>query len=180
MEEPGEYHLMAGASSRDIRLKMCVQRKGDSGAIAPYRKADFPHYYEADIAHVTSEEFSALLGFAPPEGKWNVKKPLGYDDTIGQGKYKNGFGRFLYLFVRAARRICFFFGKPIAANNVMFAMNLPYRQLTLLLGGRIDNGMLDGILTMANGRFFAGVRQTFQAWRQKKKKERRRRHGGED
>ncbi len=179
-EEPGEYHVMVGASSRDIRQSLFVQRKGDKEESVPYAESDLPHYYNADIANVSTEEFSALLGYAPPESKWNLKKPLGYDDTIGQGKYKNGFGRFLYLFVRAARRICFFFGKPIAANNVMFAMNLPYRQLTRLLGGRIDDGMLDGILVMANGRFFAGVRQTFYAWRQKRKQERRRRHDGED
>lgn len=177
VEEPGEYMILVGASSRDIRLQANTVIKGQD-VPNPYKKALLEHYYSADVHHISDAEFETLLGHPLPPGKWDTKKPLGYTDTVGQGQYKKGFGRFLYRFVRFARNVCFFFGKPVAANNVMFAMNLPYRQMARLSGGRIDMSMLDGILVMANGQFWKGLKQVRHARRDKKKREKVQKNGG--
>lgn len=162
LEEPGEYDVFVGASSRDIRLTLTVTRAGEP-VKTPYIASDLPHYFQADPVNVTDVEFAALLGRPLPQSRWDCDKPLGYHDTIGQGAYKRGFARFLYGVIRTTRRVCFLIGHPIAANNVMFAMNLPYRQLARLTGGTVDQAMLDGILVMANGRFWRGLGQTLRA-----------------
>jgi len=158
-EEAGEYQILLGASSQDIRLSAAVNK--ESGEEVS------PSYFAADIKNVTNREFKAVLGHSIPPRHWDGKKPLGYNDTIGQGQYKKGFARFLYNIVRGARRVCLLAGKHIAANNVMFAMHLPYRQLARMSGGRIDMAMLDGILVMVNGSFWRGLRMTLKARREK-------------
>jgi len=165
-EEPGEYEIRVGASSRDIRLVTTLRRAGDAFA-APDDATVLPHYFHADVAAVPDAEFAVLLGRPLPPRRWNRSEPLGHLDTIGQGEYKKGFGRFLYGCVALIRRVCFLFGKPVTANNVMFAIHLPYRAFARMSGGAINRPMLDGILVMANGHFWKGLRQTFSALRSK-------------
>ena len=169
VEEPGEYELRVGASSRDIRLRLRVERQGEPAA-APYDPAELPHYFKADVADVPDAEFSALLGRALPQSHLEKSNPLNQLDTVGQGWYKKGFARLLYNLVRLVRRVCFLLGKPIAGNNVMFAMHLPYRALARMSGGMIDKSMLEGILVMVNGQFWKGLRQTLRAHREKRTK----------
>lgn len=169
VEEPGEYEIRVGASSRDILLRAVVVRQGEA-VPAPYERAELPHYFNADVADVPDGEFAALLGRPLPQSEWDATAPLGYLDTIGQGKYKRGFARFLYGVIQLARQVCFLFGKPVAGNNVMFAMHLPYRALMRMSGGIIDKAMLDGILVMANGYFWRGLRQTLCARSIKKRR----------
>ncbi len=174
--EPGQYNILVGASSRDIRLQGSLELEGEA-APNPYDSENLPHYFSGDVQNVSAEEFETLLGRKLPPCDWDKSAPFGYNDTIGQGEYKKGFGHFLYKLVRFVRRIFLILGRPIAANNVMFAMNLPYRHLARMTGGRIDMAMLDGILVMANGHFWKGLGQTLKAHRQKKKDERERTRG---
>lgn len=162
LEEAGKYEIRVGASSRDIRLKGVVVREGDRFEL-PYSSWELPHYFCGDVASVSDEEFSALLGRPLPAANWDKSAPLGILDTIGQGSYKRGFARLLFRIVNFVRSWFFLMQKPIIANNIMFAMNLPYRALARMTGGAIDRPMLDGILTMANGQFFRGLKQTLRA-----------------
>ncbi len=170
-EEPGAYTVCVGASSRDIRLSGTVQRTGEDSP-APYDRAKLPDYFAASVHQIDAAEFETLLDFPLPPANWDVNQPLGYDDTIGQGQYKRGFGRFLYHLIRFVQNCFFLLGKPVTANNIQFAMNLPFLRLARLTGGMIDLPMLDGILVMVNGRFWQGLRQTMRARSAKKKRER--------
>ncbi|HWQ98105.1 MAG TPA: glycoside hydrolase family 3 C-terminal domain-containing protein [Clostridia bacterium] len=176
LEEAGEYEIRVGASSRDIRLSGVVVREGDRFE-QPFHAQELPHYFNGDVASVPDEEFSALLGRPLPAANWDRSAPLGTLDTIGQGSYKKGFARFLYRVVSLVRSWFFLIQKPVTANNIMFAMNLPYRALARMTGGAIDQPMLDGILTMANGRFFAGLRHTLRAFGQKHRIAKGKRYG---
>lgn len=176
LEEAGEYEIRVGASSRDIRLRGIVVREGDRFE-QPLHAQELPHYFNGNVASVPNEEFSALLGRPLPTANWDRSAPLGTLDTIGQGSYKKGFARFLFRMVSLVRSCFFLIQKPVTANNIMFAMNLPYRALARMTGGAIDQPMLDGILTMANGRFFAGLRQTLRAFGQKHRIAKGKRYG---
>lgn len=165
-EEAGIYEINVGASSRDIRLTVTALRSG-CDAKEPYSDFALPSYRSLHLEQVTDGEFEQLVGHPLPLNQWNCALPLGYHDTLGQGKHKKGLGRFLYRLICLARKCCFLFGKPIAANNIMFAMHLPFLRLARMSGGRITLPMLDGILVMFNGHFFRGLAQTFKAWRKK-------------
>ena len=179
VEEPGEYEIRVGASSRDIRLREVVVRDGDRFE-QPYSTQELPHYFCGEVASVPDKEFSTLLGRSLPEANWDRSAPLGILDTIGQGSYKKGFARFLFHIVNLVRGWFFLVRKPILANNIMFAMNLPYRALTRMTNGVINQPMLDGILTMSNGRFWKGFRQTLCGLRQKRRTAKGRTHGRKD
>ncbi|HWQ06995.1 MAG TPA: glycoside hydrolase family 3 C-terminal domain-containing protein, partial [Feifaniaceae bacterium] len=152
IKEPGEYEIRVGASSRDVRLKTTVDRPG-MPASAPYDQNKLPHYFNADVANVSDAEFFALIGGEPVKTDFDPAGALGYGDTIWQGRNRKGLARLLYRLILIVRRLFFLHGRPIAANNVMFAMHLPFRSMARMSGGRVDMAMLDGILVMVNGRF---------------------------
>lgn len=168
LEEPGEYEIRIGASSRDIRLRETIIRAGTYFE-SPFQKQELPHYFCGDVSSVTDREFSVLLGYPLPSPNWDRSAALGTLDTIGQGVYKKGFARFLYRFVKLVRGGFFLLKRPVTANNIMFAMNLPYRALARLSDGAVDQPMLDGILIMVNGRFWKGLWQTLRALGQKRR-----------
>ena len=159
--EPGGYRILVGASSRDIRMEQTVFIEEAAAALLP---ADGSlNYFSANVHKIADDEFEALLGRPLPPGRRDRIAPLGYTDLIGYGQYKRGFGRFLIRSLKLARRVCLLFGKPIAADNVMFVTFLRFNQIARMSNGMIDMPMLDGILTMVNGRFWKGLRQTLKA-----------------
>ncbi len=176
VEEAGAYEIHVGASSRDIRLTANTTRKGEAVEL-PYDREALACYFAADVQHVPDAAFVTLLGYTPPPAGWDESRPLGYNDTVGQGQYKRGFGRFLYNVILFLRRRYFRKGNPIMANNMMFAMGLPFRHIARMTGGIIDMSMLDGILVMVNGRFWKGLAQTLRARRAKIKRERAAQNG---
>lgn len=171
VEEGGDYKVMVGNSSRDIRLTEQLTLT-DSLIESPYDSQKAAHYYAAKIDLVSTEEFEYILGSRLPAATWDIHKPLGYHDTLGQGQYKKGIGRFIYHLISFVRKMCFKLGHPLAANNVMFVMNLPFLRMARMSGGRIDYPMLDGILTIINGSFIRGTRGVIRAIRNKKSKQR--------
>jgi beta-glucosidase len=159
--EPGGYRILVGASSRDIRLEQMVCIEGAAAARLP---ADGSlNYFSANVHKVADDEFETLLGRPLPPGGWDRSAPLGHTDLVWFGRYRKGFGRFMVWSLKAARRFCLLFGKPVAADNLMFMLSLRFNQLARMSNGMIDMPMLDGILTMVNGRFWKGFKQTRKA-----------------
>ncbi len=167
--EPGEYQVLVGASSQDIRLSSTVAIAG-SEVRNPYDRDQFAHYYAADVFHIGEDEFARMLGHVPPKATWDENEPLGINDTIGQGKYKRGFGRFLYRLTLFIRNWYLLRRNPIMANNVMFGIHLPFRNFHRMSGGIIDRAMLDGIMVMVNGNFWKGLGQLARAVKAKKQR----------
>ena len=67
--EDGEFEILIGASSRDIRLHATVEVISSvRDAKVPDYRHSAPAYYGADVKSITDEQFSALLGREiPPE-----------------------------------------------------------------------------------------------------------------
>lgn len=157
--EPGKYEVLVGSSSRDIQLIIETQLMGDDVEL-PNDLSMLPNYASAQVHKVTDAEFEKLLGETPPPTNWDIAKPLGINDTIGQGKYKKGFAKFLYTILMLIRKISLALNKPIWANNVMFLIDLPYRQISRMSNGMITPAMQDGIMVMINGHFWKGLKMT--------------------
>ena len=154
--EPGDYEILVGASSRDIRLRVATTLEGEDVQL-PHDLSLLPNYATGAVHKVTDEEFAELLGFTPQPTKWDISEPLGLNDTIGQGRYKKGFGRFLYRVIMRYRKIALALGKPIWGNNAMFLIDLPYRQLSKMSNGIITPKAHEGIMVMVNGKFWKGL-----------------------
>ena len=162
--EEGIYKIEVGASSVDIRLTAEVRKSGTTTAI-PFTAEMLPSYFNADVLDVSKEEFEKLLGTSVPDPEWNLKKPLGYNDTLSQLKYaKGGFARFGFHCMNGYYRFCKMTNNTNMVNNFeMSLFNMPFRGIVRMSGGAFDWPMLDGVMTLVNGHFWKGVHQILKA-----------------
>jgi beta-glucosidase len=153
--ESGNYEIMIGASSRDIKLKDTLYVQG-TDAVSPYNPIDYPSYYSGKITRVPDQEFELLLGRPIPETKWNTSLPLERNDAISQLFYaKSGLARLVYKILTGIKNRSEAKGKPDL--NILFIYNMPFRGIAKMAGGAINLDMVDGILKIVNGHFFKGV-----------------------
>ncbi|QKJ21258.1 glycoside hydrolase family 3 C-terminal domain-containing protein [Microbacterium hominis] len=167
---PGAYTVLAGASSRDIRLRVPLEIPG--APVALRAPADLPHYATGHVEKVDAAEFARLLGRALPPASWPTTRPLTRDDIIAQTRGRGGFASLLHGLIVTTSRVLLALGRPHAANNALFVLDLPFRSVERMSGGRVDAYMLDGLLLMVNGRFWRGARHAASAWHTRRRSRR--------
>ncbi|WP_026516421.1 glycoside hydrolase family 3 C-terminal domain-containing protein [Butyrivibrio sp. MC2021] len=151
--EEGNYCIMVGASSADIKLRDSLQKAGTTTEI-PYVKESFKSYYSGKIQTVSDDEFERLLGRSIPDGKWSGS--LGKNDALCQMYYaKSGLARLIYKVLTNKKKKADESGKPDL--NILFIYNMPFRAMAKMSGGMVSMAMVDGIIKLVNGRFFGGL-----------------------
>lgn len=131
--ESGEYEILVGASSRDIRLHGTVTRKGITEKL--YDEPELAPYYTGDVMAVPDAAFEALLGRPIPQHNWDREAPFGFNDCVSQGEYlRGGLGKAIYNGVRLVRNGLLLCGKKMAANNFMYILDVPYRNIARMTG----------------------------------------------
>ncbi|WP_084106445.1 glycoside hydrolase family 3 C-terminal domain-containing protein [Demequina sp. NBRC 110056] len=159
----GDYGVLVGASSRDIRDRATVTVAGETGVGGEPMRVQ--HYLDGHVERVVTADFEELLGREVPPSTWDRSAPLTRDDIVAQTQGRGGFASLLHGLITTTSAALMALGRPHASNNVRFALDLPFRSIARMSGGRVDDAMLDGLLTMVNGRFWRGARHTFTAWR---------------
>lgn len=96
--ENGEYKIMVGSSSRDIRLEKTILMSGFSNDKLDLKK-DLPSYYRAEIHTVPNEEFERLLGFPIPETNFPSDMKFTIYNTFADASYTK-LGRFIEKMIR--------------------------------------------------------------------------------
>lgn len=152
-KEDGEYRLMVGASSADIRLETEIHVDGTTEEY-PYYTNRMPSYYSGKIQKVEDAEFEALLGGPIPDGKWSGE--LGINDAVCQMYYaKSPIARYIYRVLTDKKKKNEEQGKPDL--NLLFQYNIPFRAIAKMTGGLVSMEMVEGIVTIVNGHFFSGL-----------------------
>ncbi|MCF0130518.1 MAG: glycoside hydrolase family 3 C-terminal domain-containing protein [Pseudobutyrivibrio sp.] len=150
--EAGEYTILVGASSADIRLDTVIEIKGTTD-VAPYDLTKLLSYASGHIRNVHRDEFARLYGRALPEEKTG---PLEINDALCQMKdAKSGLCRLIYKILKKKMDASYEAGIPDL--NIFFIYNMPFRAMYKMSGGLIDRGMTEGIVVIANGHFFKGL-----------------------
>ena len=153
--EGGDYLLQIGSSSADIRLTANIAVAG-TNAPNPYEGKNLPNYQSGKVNDVPDGEFESLLGRPIPPALWDRTAPLGRNDAISQLAYaKSGIARFVYRTLEKKKAAADAKGAPDL--NIMFIYNMPFRGIAKMAGGMVSLDMVDGILTLVNGRFFRGL-----------------------
>ena len=150
--ESGDFRILVGASSRDIKLKgvVNVTSKNPDAPIPDY-KAVAPCYYDiANAKDVPVEQFEALYGAKMIENKPFEKGELTANSSIGQCRVSR-FGRFMYNVAVGAVNIAAKFSEnpEMLTNSVK---DMPYRTIAAWSMGIINQRALDGLVDMLNGR----------------------------
>ena len=153
--EGGEYQIYVGANVEDIRLQGKVQKES-SGAELPYDMEQLPSYASGNVKAVPDEEYRYLYGGELPPTKWDTSGKLDKNDAICQMYYaKSYLARFICFILRSIKKASEKKGKPNL--NILFIYNMPFRGLSKMTGGAMNEGMIDGLVEIVNGRGFIGL-----------------------
>ena len=163
--EPGEYEILVGASSRDIRLRTIVTVHGKETPESQTIPGALAQYYNLSANGIfTAEGFEALLGRSLPDnsperrGRYTVNTPI--IDTRG-----TLVGRILsrYMQREIGKLVEGFEDSPNALMIKSTAIEGPLRLLLMSAGSHINRGMMEGLLMMINGQFLRGLSKLIKA-----------------
>ena len=145
--ERGEFRILVGASSRDIRLEGGVEVQPSTEAVCPDDRAIAPSYYSGDITHVPDSEFEAVLGHAIPPSERDPSQPLTYTSTFEDAKDVSKWGG----------RINRLMGKFIDPDSMAggIAVQSPVKLFIADSMGVFSPDMADGLLLILNEDRFA-------------------------
>lgn len=163
--ETGQWRVQIGASSTDIRLTGDLRVEGED-TVSPF---EVPAMRAALLRGITDEEFSALLGRdlpAEPTG------PIQANDPVSSlARAKSPLARLAHRIMAGVKQRAEAKGQPNL--DVAFTYNMPLRAIAKMTGGTVDMAMVDGIVTIVNGRFFAGFGATIRAFFRNRRANRR-------
>lgn len=151
--EEGEYRVMIGASSRDIRLTAALSVAGTTDII-PYSRSMMGSYYTGKIRKVPDKEFAALMGGKIPAEKTSAD--LTVNDALCQmARAKSPFARLVCRVLANMKQSSEKKGKPNL--NVLFIYNIPFRGIAKMTNGIVSMRMAEGMVTVVNGHFCKGM-----------------------
>ncbi|MCR5490639.1 MAG: glycoside hydrolase family 3 C-terminal domain-containing protein [Bacilli bacterium] len=166
--EKGEYDIMVGASSRDIRLEGKLAKEGTTEE-TPYTPEEYPSYYKGDVVEVPDEEFSKLIGREIPPSElpfYNKRKTrvmMEYTNAFADLRYARGWvgrliGNLLRLGIWWGKKT----GNKKLRNTIIFGpYYYPMRALSRMIGMTMEQA--DGLIEVFNGHFFKGLKHYFGA-----------------
>lgn len=160
--EAGEYEILIGASSADIRLSEKIQMVG-TGAELPYENNAIPSYNSGHIEMVNNREFEVLLGHKIPNGRWDENGKLNINDALCQMYYaKSGLARLVYKVLTGIKNRSEAKGKPNL--NVLFIYNMPFRGIAKMTNGLVTMEMAHSMVHMVNGHFWSGLKKLIKEY----------------
>lgn len=152
--ESGEFKILVGASSRDIKLEASVNVESTVEAEIPDYKAVAPSYYGADIMNVSDDEFKAVYGKELPPKVRDKNAPFTVLNTIEDAKDGKWGGRIYRLLI-----------KILGADTMMGAVatQLPIKNFISMSFGLFSPEMAEGlILILAEDKMGKGLKAIFK------------------
>ena len=157
--EPGTFEILAGASSRDIRLSATVEVTSGQAAVPPVDRDGLAAYYDFPMGALVSQaSFEALLGRPVPpnrraeKGEYTLNTPIGDMSDSFIGRQLNGLVK-----KQMAGMMEGLEGTPTGLLMDAMAHEMPLRLMLMVSDGSMTRGMLDALLEMLNGRTIGGL-----------------------
>ena len=149
--ESGEFDILVGASSRDIKLVATVYVESTAkDAVIPDYKETAPSYYGAKIKGLSDEEYEALLGRKLPERYVKADEKLTILNCLGDAKHTKWGGRINSL-VDKVMAMAFDADDPNAGMTKAMALEIPIRSFITMSSGVFSEKMAEGLLMILNG-----------------------------
>jgi beta-glucosidase len=158
--EAGEFEILVGASSADIRARAGLCVEGGGTYAGRDLRGEAPDYFDPRHGDFAASEasFAALLGREPPPNEGCDRRPYAMDTALGDMKASLVARMLKGLVLAAAKKS--YGGEASEATTRMaraFIEGMPLRALAPLSGGLFRRCELEAILLMANGSFLGGL-----------------------
>lgn len=153
----GEYGVAIGRNVRDLALEATISIAGEEN-VTQAASSKIEAYATADIRNVTEADFAVIMdGEVPPVSAPGTK--LGLNSPLSDMQHaRSGVARAIYrLHLERGLRKAEEKGKPDL--DLLFQYGMPFRAVAKMSGGLADTRMVEGILTLVNGKFFRGLGQ---------------------
>ncbi len=135
--ESGEFKILIGASSRDIKLEASINVESTVEAEIPDYKATAPCYYGADIMNVSADAFKAIYGKELPPSERDKNAPFTVLNTIEDSQDSKWGGRIYRLLIKLL-------GADTMAGAV--ATQLPIKNFISMSFGLFSPEMAEGLI----------------------------------
>jgi len=161
--EGGDYLMLIGASSEDIRLRATISVAGNETGFG-YDHRLLHDYFAANVSSISQEEFGHLSGhkLQVPSVQYagtGKKRILVEENTaVSDLRYAKGWtGRLFAAIIRNIHRFLKTAGKKAAANTLeMGVLYLPIRSLAKF--GGMNRHQMEGLICMFNGHLISGIK----------------------
>ena len=162
--ETGEFDILVGASSRDIKLSGTVNVESTVEAEIPDYRKTAPAYYTADINGMKGEQFAAVYGAELPSPEFDRNKKIDIYCCLNDARHTKWGGRIC----RMIEGIMSKMGSDANGDGKMLAAmatQIPIRNFIAMSMGVFSPDMADGLLMILNDdkSSFVGFNKIF--WR---------------
>lgn len=144
--ESGEYKILVGASSRDIRLEAAAKMKSEDDETIVDLRESAGVYFDGDPARAREDDFKVIYG-----GEFKLAPKITSDslnNSIERSKDK-GLAKFIYNTVDLAMKPKGGVGSSMITNTIM---QTPIRNYVSMSNGLFTEDMADGLLKVFEGK----------------------------
>lgn len=164
MVETGEFDILVGASSRDIRLSAAMTVTSTVDAAIPDYRETAPAYYTADLDGMKGAQFEAIYGQALPDDKPDTTKKIDLYCCLNDARHTKWGGKICKLIEGIMSKM----GSAENGDGKMLAAmatQIPIRNFIAMSMGVMSEPMAEGLLMILNDdeSSFVGFNKLF--WR---------------
>lgn len=144
--ESGEYKILVGASSRDIRLEAAAKMKSEDDETIVDLRESAGVYFDGDPARAREDDFKVIYG-----GEFKLAPEITSDslnNSIERSKDK-GLAKFIYNTIDLAMKPKGGVGSSMITNTIM---QTPIRNYVSMSNGLFTEDMADGLLKVFEGK----------------------------
>lgn len=167
--ESGEFEILVGASSRDIRLSDKVKVNAEPVAIRDMRKLAPVYYDIGAYSDIPDKEFEAVLGRPTVDNVPFKKGEIDYNSTIDDIR-TCWIGKLMRWATYTFSGVVLPKDSPDAMKKMvqLAALDMPLRNIYAMTSGIVPKKFVDGLIKRLNGRPFQGVGMMLGAFLGKK------------
>jgi beta-glucosidase len=166
--ESGEFEILIGASSADIRASasVWVQSAAATNTSSATLQSRMPAYYSlaAGAPLIDDASFAALYGAPLPSNRCSPRAAFDLNSTLSEIK-TSFLGRQMYAAVLRNMQAMVPADTDPTLSKMMAEVvaDMPLRQLVTFSGGKLNFELMAGLLSIMNGRALRGLRQLIGA-----------------
>lgn len=150
MVETGEFDILVGASSRDIKLSQTIIVESTDIAEIPDYRETAPAYYTVDISNMNGKQFESVYGKALPSPEIDRTKKLDIYCCINDAQYTKWGGKIAKLIKLIMTKMGGSEENGDGAMLAAMATQIPIRNFVQMSMGVFSPKMAEGLLNILN------------------------------